>query len=339
MGRLRAPRAALVCTLASLPAVALGACDEAEIASPPNSAIGAAELARYLPEGSKLVQTVDVTRVREELELPNDADAAPLTDDVLRDGQSPQARLVTVTGEAYPVLRDAFNATFGDAKGASPLDGTLIRAAAQSEDSAVSIVLTAEPFPEIAEKLERFGYSRELGIYLAGETTKNWAPPVVADGGEGRVIFADEERFAAEVLHRIARDSEAGLAAEAIQAVSGSVRMGSTYHGRRCVEAVAAGQSATGRGAILALQIKGHKPEPERFDPKKLKSLDTGTVSVLVDSLLVPFNIAKPDEKPAGEPVSAVFYLEGVSETSQPGGDQPRFTQTVPTPADAYDCP
>jgi hypothetical protein len=341
MGR-SALRAPLPFAFASLLAAGLIACGNGEgNTPPPNSAIGAAELSRYLPEDSELVMTVDITKVRDELDLPEDADAAPLEDDVLRGRDTPQSRLVALTSRVYPVLRDAFAATLDNAKGASPLDGTLIRAAAQ-DAGRVSVVLTAETFPEIEEKLERFGYERRGELYLAGPRTKGWAPPVVADGGGGRVVFAYDKAPARHALERIEEDAEPGPAAEAIQAVNGSVRMASTFHakGSRCVEAVAASQGAMGRGAIMALQIEGHKPEPERFDAKRLKTLDTGTLSVLVDALLVPFNVEKPGKKASREPVSAVFTLRGESEVSEPGrGIRGAPVKDLPTPADAYDCP
>ena len=49
-----------------------------------------------------------------------------------------------------------------------------------------------------------------------------------------------------------------------------------------------------GEGAALALIISGDKPDPERFDPKTLKGLATGTPTVLVDALLVPIRVKKP---------------------------------------------
>ncbi len=222
--------------------------------------------------------------------------------------QSAQAQLFTLASRAFPIVSDAYTGEF-EARGASPLDGSLIRAAAGTHaEGATSIVTTGEPFDDIASKLEATGYSSKRGLYLAGPRTPKPASRVVADGGSGRVVFAPDERVAKEILARMDHEAEPGDAAEALQAVSGSVRLAliADDEGKSCVEALAAGQSASGRGAIFALATPGEKPDPDRFDSRALGNLDTGTPSVLVDSLLVPFNVTLPAEKSA-EPIDEVL--------------------------------
>ena len=312
---------------------ALGLASCAEDAELENAAANSVELARYLPEDSTLVHTIDVADARKELGLPDDVDAAPADDDFLRDRESPQSKLFGLTSRAFPIVRDAYNIEF-NARGSSPLDGTLIRAAAA--DQATSIVSTAEPFDQIADKLKRTGYSLENGLYLADQRTPATASPIVAEGGGGRVVFAGEKRDALEILGRIEDEAEPGSAAEALDAVNGSVRLATTFGIRpRCVDALAAAQSASGKGAIMAITVSGEKPDPDRFDSRALKGLDTGTTSVLVDSLLVPFNIRRPAGR-ATEPIDLLLSYSEVIKVRSPGRPAPGPS---PTPADAYDCP
>ena len=177
-------------------------------------------------------------------------------------------------------------------RGASPLDGTLIRAAAGGNQG-ISIVSTAEPVEDVEKKLELAGYSLEGKIYEAGKETL--ASRFVADAGSGRFIFAQELKDVQEVLRRFRNDAESGEAAEALEPASGSVRLALTNEDKRsCVTAFSAAMEATGEGAALALIISGEKPETDRFDPSALKGLATGTPTVLVDALLVPIRVKKP---------------------------------------------
>jgi len=297
-------------------ATALASCNENLAIE--NAATDPAELARYFPENTDLVQTTDVAEVRQELGLPEDADATPIDRSVLRDRESPQSKLFALTSRAFPVVLDAYLSE-PEVAGTSPLDGTLIRAAAH-DSGELTIVSTEEPFNGVVDKLERTGYSLAGGLYIAGPDTPKAASPVVADGAGGRVVFAGSRRLALKTLRRIEERAEPGAAAESLHAVSGSVKLATTGRtgGSRCVEALAAAQSGTGKGAIMALVISGDKPDPNRFDPSGVRSLDVGTTSVLVDALLVPFNVAKPMGK-AAEPITELLSHR--------------------EPFDAYDCP
>lgn len=322
---------ALAVTLAVAAAVALGSCNENLAIE--NAATDPAELARYFPESTQLVQTTDVAEVRQELGLPDDADATPTQRSVLRDRESPQSKLFALTSRAFPIVSRAYALEF-EASGSSPLDGTLIRAAAH-DNGDLMIVSTAEPFDQVADKLKRTGYSLDRGIYLAGPDTPRVAPPVVADGGSGRIVFTGSEGLARSTLRRMEERAEGGTAAEALQAVSGSVKRAITAIRSRCVEAIAAAQSATGRGAILAIEVAGEKPDTDRFYPRALKGLDTGTTSVLVDSLLVPFNVKRQVGR-AREPIDVLFSYSEIIQV--PAGGHFTFGRP-PSPADAYDCP
>lgn len=333
-----------VAALCALALLASGLASCAEDAELENAATNAVELARYLPEDSTLVHTIDVADARKELGLPDDVDAAPADDDFLRDRESPQSKLFRLTSRAFPIVRDAYAGEF-NAQGASPLDGTLLRAAVYDQDT--SIVSTAEPFDQIVDKLERTGYSLANGLYVAGQQTPATASPIVAEGSGGRVVFAREKRDALEILGRIEDDAEPGVVAAALDAVNGSVRLATTGEIRsRCVEALAAAQSATGKGAIMAITVSGEKPDPDRFDSRALKELDIGTTSVLVDSLVVPYNVRRSPKRATApievtEPVDVLlsyFSYSKLVEIRSPGrrapGRRPRLT-----PADAYECP
>ncbi|MDQ3759967.1 MAG: hypothetical protein M3331_08515 [Actinomycetota bacterium] len=328
-------RAAAWATLA-LAAAGLSSCSAD---AQDNAAANAIELARYLPEDSALVQTVDVAQARRELELPDDANAAP-ADLRRRSPDSAQSRLVELTSRGFPVVLAAGRSK-PKTKGASPLDGTLIRAAAAAQGPvSVSVVSTSEPFDDIAVKLEAAGYASKRDLYLAGRRTPATASGVVADGGSGRVVFAQDERDASRVLTRIDDEAEPGTAAEALGAVSGSVRLAATADAKRssCVEALAAAQSASGRGAIMAFAISGEKPDPDRFDPSALKALDTGTPSVLVDALLVPFNVARPVGD-LTEPITELLSIAEMKSVSLGEGESARDLPPLSRPFDAYDCP
>lgn len=325
-------RAAVWATLAL--ATALSACS---VDAQDNAAANAVELARYLPEDSALVQTVDVAEARRELDLPDDANAAP-ADLRRRSPGSAQSRLVELTSRGFPL---AVRLSERKAKEASPLDGTLIRAAAAAQEpQSVSVVSTSEPFEDIAVKLEAAGYVSKRDLYLAGPRTPKTASRAVADGGSGRVVFAQDERDASRVLNRIDDEAEPGTAAKALGVVSGSVRLATTADARRltCVEALAAAQSATGRGAIMAFAISGEKPDPDRFDASALKALDTGTPSVLVDALLVPFNVARPVGN-VTEPIAELLSIADMKSVSLGRKESPRGVPPLSTPFNAYDCP
>ncbi len=85
----------------------------------------------------------------------------------------------------------------------------------------------------------------------------------------------------------------------------------------------------------MALIVSGEKPDPDRFNPRRLKGLDTGTTSVLVDALLVPFNVKRPVGA-APEPIDELFSYSRVIEVG-PGHPDP--DGPLPSPAGAYDCP
>ena len=324
--------------LSVIVALGLASCDSETPET--NAAANPVELARYLPEDTDFLHTIDVTRAREELDLPEDANALPTIDRAPRP-RSPESQLFNVTSNAFPVVADAF-ARDVDAKGVSPLDGTLIRAAAGGESSKhgwVGIVSTAESLEDVVSKLELAGYSAEGQVYVAGRRTPEPASPVVADAGSGRIVFADGGDEAKEVLRLIANDAEPGQAAEALEPASGSVRLAMTHgHEKRsCVRAFAAAMEATGEGAALALTISGQKPDPERFDPKPLKGIDAGTPTVLVDALLVPISV----KKPLRDGLDAITQVMSTFRTvaSRKLGERDPASSTVAPPFNSYDCP
>jgi len=273
---------------------------------------------------------------RDELELPEDANALPTSDKTFPRPKSPEAALFQVTSRAYPDVIAVFTAEF-NGRGASPLDGTLIRAAAGGAQG-VSIVSTAEPVEDVDRKLELAGYSLEGKIYEAGQETPDAASRFVADAGNGRFVFAHELNDAQETLRRIRDDAEPGEAAEALEPASGSVRLAMTNEDNRsCVTAFSAAMEATGEGAALALIISGDKPDPERFDPSALKGIATGTPTVLVDALLVPIRVRKP-LKDGLDALQQVISVSRTLEVSKPGRDV-KSTSFVLPPFKSYDCP
>lgn len=314
--------------------VSLASCSNAEEGE--NAAAKPVELARYLPEDTRFVQAVDVTAARKELDLPDDANALPSSSRLLPRPKSPEAQLFDVTSNAYPILIDAFDSRF-NAKGASPLDGTLVRAAA-SGDTRFGLVSTAEPIEDIEAKLELADYSLEGRIYEAGQKTPAAASRFVADAGNGRIVFADTREEAQEILRRALNDAEPGEAAEALEPASGSVRLAITNEQKRsCVTAFAAAQEATDEGAALALTISGEKPDPDRFDPKALYGVVTGTPTVLVDALIVPYRVKRPLQDGL-DPLVQVLSSPSEVKSLKPG-DDPREVRFTPPPFDSYDCP
>ncbi|MEJ7875901.1 MAG: hypothetical protein WKF62_04505, partial [Solirubrobacterales bacterium] len=303
-----------------------------------NAAGDAAELARYLPKHAGLVQTVDVVEVRQQLDLPEDANATPTDDGFLRRRDSPTVRLFQFTTRAFPSVLNALNNNFS-LEGASPLDGTLIRAAA-SVDGSASIIATSESFEDVAAKLKAQGYSLERDLYVAGPKTPDGASQVVADGANGRIIFARSESEASEILNRIDGDAKPGPAADAIQRVNGSVRLALTSPDRSsCVEALAAAQAADGDGGILAFTITGEKPDPDRLDTETLGAFDTGTPTVLVNAIRVPFNVVRPGGD-AAEPIDEVLRYSVNSNQSRSSEVRgPGRPTHKPLRLGAYDCP
>jgi hypothetical protein len=324
-------RAALAALLVASSA-ALAACDAETQAT--NAAADQVELARYLPEGTDLVQTIDVVEAREELDLPADANALPTSDNTFPRPKSPEAKLFQVTSKAYPDVIRVFTTEL-NGRGASPLDGSLIRAAAGGGQGA-SIVSTAEAIDDVDRKLELAGYSLQGKIYKAGDETPDGASRFVADAGNGRFAFARDENDAQEMLRRIRNDAEPGHAAEALEPASGSVRMAMLNEDKRsCVTAAAAAMKATGEGAALALTISGDKPDPDRFNPKPLDGIATGTPTVLVDALLVPIRVKRPIQD-GFDAITQAFSSEG----EERGGSVRKFSVLPPLPPfESYDCP
>jgi hypothetical protein len=311
----------------------LGACDAAEQET--NAAAKPVELSRYLPEDSQFIQAVDVTKAREELDLPEDANALPTSFKTFPRSKSPELQLYEITSRAYPDVRAVFAAEF-NGRGGSPLDGTLIRAAAGN--GYASIVSTAEPLEDIERKLELAGYSPKGKLYVAGEDTPNGASRFVADAGSGRFVFAAEEKDAQEILRRIRNDASPGEAAEALEPAAGSVRLAVTNEDKRsCVTAFSAAMEATGEGAALALIISGDKPDPDRFDPKALKGIATGTPTVLVDALIVPIRVKKP-LRDGLDALEQIFGSRSSVEIVKVGKPIPEKTIVLP-PINSYDCP
>ena len=94
---------------------------------------------------------------------------------------------------------------------------------------------------------------------------------------------------------------------------------------------------ATGEGAALALIISGEKPDPERFEPKRLEGIATGTPTVLVDALIVPIRV----KKPLKDGLDALEQLMSFSTPSKPrrrAGPSARGSSVLP-PFNSYNCP
>ena len=151
-------------------------------------------------------------------------------------------------------------------------------------------------------------------------------------------MFANRADVAREVLRRIVGDSKPGHAAEALEPLTGSVRLATTNHAKKsCVTAFAAAQEATGEGATLALTITGEKPDPDRFNPKPLDGLATGTPTVLVDSLIVPIRVKRP-LRDGLDAITQVTTTSGEAEVSEPGRGLKSPDSALP-PFATYDCP
>lgn len=334
LGGLSRSRAALASLLLVIAPAAVAACD-AETKET-NAAANAVELARYLPGDSQFIHTVDVTKAREELDLPEDANALPTSNKTFPRRDSPEAELFRVTSTAYTDVVAVFTAEF-NGRGASPLDGTLIRAAAGEAQGRASIVSTAEPLNDIERKLELAGYSLKGGLYVAGEETPEAASQFVADAGSGRILFARDAKDAQEILRRVRNEASPSETAKALERASGSVRVALANQDKRsCVTAFAAAMEATDEGAALALIIGGEKPDPDRFDPKPFEGIATGTPTVLVDALIVPIRVKKP-LRDGLSPVAQVMTSSKEIELDR--GERLDDFELVLPPFKSYNCP
>ncbi len=327
-------RSPLVFAMALAAGAGLSSCSNGDVEV--NAAAKPVELARYLPADTKFANAVDVATARKELDLPEDANALPTSNRRFPRPKSPEAQLFGITSNAYPIVIDAFN-TDVNAKGASPFDGSLVRAAA-SGDNRVGLISTAEPTEDIEAKLKLADYSLQGKIFEAGKNTPAAASRYVADAGSGRFVFADKRDQAQEVLRRAVNDAEPGEVAEAMEPASGPVRLALTNEQKKsCVTAFAADMEANGEGAALALIISGDKPDPNRFNPKPLEGIATGTPTVLVDALLVPIRVRRPlrDGLDAIQQVISTPGTLGVSKAERDIEGDP----AVPPPFESYNCP
>jgi len=272
-----------------------------------------AELAAYLPqEDVAIMAAVDVAAIREDLGLPDDADAAPTETDLQAfDLDDPELQLIHEVSLPFPVVLRAYSENF-DAEESSPLDGALIDAAAGGVAGVelLSVVHTAEPWDEIAGKLEDAGYKQADDIYVAGPDTPDAAAGVVADAGDGVVVFAAESEQAEAVLARADEAAEPSGMAAALDVIEEPARAASTVPAGddKCVKAVVAGESGDGATGTLAFLITGEDPDPERFDAGALDELDVGEPTVEDQALLVP--LETPDPPPEGRPLLSLLISD-----------------------------
>ena len=258
-----------------------------------NAAAKPVELARYLPEDTQLVQTVDVTRRARSSTSPRTRTRCPRATRPSRERRARRPRCSRSRRGPIRTWPRVFASEF-NGRGASPLDGTLIRAAAGERGCQHRLDRRA-PRRHRTQAGAGGLLPRKGKTYEAGQDTPEAASRFVADAGSGRFVFAREVEDAQEILRRIRNDASPGEAAEALEPAAGSVRLAMTNEDKRsCVTAFSAAMEATGEGAALALIISGDKPDPDRFDPKALKGIATGTPTVLVDALIVPIRVKKP---------------------------------------------
>lgn len=182
------PKLIRLALLSALAAAALAGCGDD--GGDGSTAPALDELARYAPTEAAAITFVDFAAAREELELPDGADA--LDFDALQsvnvEDPTPEAQLVEAAVLAMPSLT-SFVVTFEEDPNADVFDGAAITGALNTigEGFPMTVIHTEQPFSEIADGLVELGWTQEGStVTKEGERFEQ-----VADAGDGIVVVGN----------------------------------------------------------------------------------------------------------------------------------------------------
>jgi len=189
------PKLIRLALLSALAAGAITGCgDDDEPAAPPPLE----QLGTYLPADAPVITFVDLAEARAQLGLPADADALDFDayEDFDADDPTPEQQLVETAVLGMPSLT-SYVQTLEEDPASAEFDGSKITAAVNTigDGYPMTIIVTTQPFEEIAEGLTALGWRTEGDVVVKeGERFEQ-----VADGGDGVVIIGRNE-IAADVL-------------------------------------------------------------------------------------------------------------------------------------------
>jgi hypothetical protein len=213
---------------------------------------GGSDLAQYLPADTPLLTQVDLGQAREQLELPDDADAldfeAALEGEF--DPDSPEGTLLTAALIGMPPLTGALQ-TFEDDPVSAAFDGTAISAAATtlSEGGSVTAIRTGQSFDDLASALEPEGYERDGDALVNDEQRLT----EIADAGDGILLLAEGSATASDA----AADPPGGPTEliELLEPADEPIAQGVTSHEEDCITAYGGWENATFSSGTISVAL------------------------------------------------------------------------------------
>lgn len=253
---------------------ALAACGGDEEDDAPSEP--ASSVARFLPDSSPVLNEVDLAQARDQLGLPEDADAldfeAVLADDF--DPQSPEGRLISAANVAMPDLTLSVVQTLEPDPIAEAFDGTAITEAANTnaDEGQITAIRTTQPFEELADALAQEGYERD------GEVLSNPDARIgeIADTGEGVIVLGSSGAPAADA----AAEAPGGppelvdLLAPADQPIAQGIQGAE----EGCLTAFGGWENVTGTEGVVRIELED-EAEADRVDTGQLKEYMSATMS------------------------------------------------------------
>jgi hypothetical protein len=253
---------------------------------------GESDLASYMPSDSPLLTQVDMAEVREQLGLPDDADAldfAPVIDGQV-DPASPEYDLLSASLIAAPELSIALQ-TFEVDPVAEAFDGTAITATANAGGGPESLtaIATDQSLDDLEEALADEGYERD-GDALVNPDPDGRAVEI-ADTGDGVLLLSGEEGAAVDA----AADPPGGPAEliEMLESAEQPIAQGVTTLGEDCVTAFGGWENAQlDEGAIkITLDRDAEADSLDLGDLEDADSISIGEATVDGNSVEVPFTV------------------------------------------------
>jgi hypothetical protein len=247
------------------------------------------DLAEYFPAAAPLYSTVDLAAAREELGLPDDAEALPFQAMIDQEFEldSPEGQLMVATQLGAPQLALSVQTLQLDPV-TETFDDTAITAAATAptEDGILTAIQTDQDFDDLADGLGAEGYERD------GDTLTNADAEIqeVASAGDGIVLFSDRTGVAGE-----AASDPPGGPAELLDLLAGAdqaIAQAGTGLGDTCVVAFGGWENPQGTEGAIRIEVDG-TADAERVDLDALgeggDTLDLGEPSVDGSTIEVPF--------------------------------------------------
>jgi hypothetical protein len=275
----------LTALVAATAALGIAGCGDDADDSRPTPAADA--FARFMDADAPVVSYVDFAQAREQLGLPEDADALEFEAVKGEDfnNPSPEGQLISAAVIGMPSLT-TFVETLDEDPASQEFDGAAIDAAANTitDDGPLTIVHTTQPFSEIADGLTALGYRAE-GTVLTKEGERF---EQVADGGDGFIVIGRNQGAADAVAAQTGGPSDLlGLLEPADQPIQ-QVAKGIPDD---CVTALGGWENAQTTEGVLTFQVEGGA-DADAFDTGELEhqiGLDAGEPSVDGDTAQVPF--------------------------------------------------